>query len=131
MRRLRLPILIAFPLLFSGCKGLGALFKVLAVAAYVTARVAVAAAAAGAHSSSEGGSSHTSYESTQRSRTVESSGGPTNATVTNRCLCPYVEHGVMSCSEKNECRLACDEGWVYREGICVPGERPQQIEGYP
>lgn len=130
MRRLRLPILIAFPLLFSGCKGLGALFKVLAVAAYVTARVAVAAAAAGAHSSSEG-ESHTSYESTQRSRTVESSGGPTNATVTNQCVCPYVEHGVMSCSEKNECRLACDEGWVYREGTCVPGERPQQIEGYP
>jgi delta-aminolevulinic acid dehydratase/porphobilinogen synthase len=120
---------VSFPILFSGCKGLGALFKVLAVAAYVGVRVA-AAAATSSHSSSE--ESHSSsYESTQRSRTVQSSSGPTNTTITDHCLCPYDPHGVMSCAEENVCRLTCDEGWVYREGICVPGERPQNISDYP
>jgi len=126
VRRLRWFLLASLPVLLSGCKGLGALFKVLAVAAYVTVRVAAAAAASGHHSSSSSSSEDPGATSSARR-----SSGPTNATETISCKCPYVEHGTMSCVEPDVCRLSCEEGWVFREGTCVPGERPERIENYP
>lgn len=130
MRRARTFALVLLPLLFSGCKGLGALFRVLAVAAYVGVRVA-AVAATSAHHTSSSERSEPSSESTRQTRAAESSAGPTNTTETTHCLCPYVEHGVLSCAAQDVCQLSCEEGWVYRDGTCVPGERPERIDNYP
>jgi hypothetical protein len=90
--------------IFTGCKGMGALFKVAAVVAYVGVRAAVAAAA-----SSHGSSSS---ESTRQDP--------------DTCTCAPVNHGSTWCERQegeDRCVLQCDAGWNFRDGLCVPSEQ--------
>lgn len=84
---------------FTGCKGMGALVKVAAVALYVGARVAIAAAAA-------------HHES-----------GPPPDPPAQECGCAPVQNGKTWCERQegeDRCVLQCESGYLYRDGLCVP-----------
>jgi hypothetical protein len=90
---------------FTGCKGMGALVKVAFVAAYVATYVGVKAIAA----------------SSKRSSSESSSPPPES----NACSCAPVAHGQTWCERINgdyQCVLECESGHVFRDGICVPRE---------